>query len=97
MREWSDRALQRVEEIALYIAQDDRDAAVRWTVGLFEAVERLAEFAQSGRSVPELGAREIRELIYGAYRVFYRVGEVVEVMTVRHGSQLLRADQVCGD
>jgi len=27
--DWSDRALERVEEIALYIAQDDREAAVR--------------------------------------------------------------------
>ncbi|MBE0418351.1 MAG: type II toxin-antitoxin system RelE/ParE family toxin [Coriobacteriia bacterium] len=94
---WTDPALERVEEIALYIAADDPDAAVRWTVELFDAVERLARFPESGRVVPELGVREIRELIYGAYRVYYRVGSDVEVLSVRHGSQLIRADEVRAD
>lgn len=94
---WTDPALERVDEIAVYIAQDDPDAAARWTVELFDAVEHLADFPESGRMVPELGAREIRELIFGAYRVFYRVGSSVDVMSVRHGSQLLRAQEVVGD
>ena len=95
--EWSDTALDRVSEIGLYIAQDDRDAAIRWTVELFDAVEQLAEFPESGRIVPELATHDARELIFGAYRVFYRVGAIVEVLTVRHGSQLLRSDEVTGD
>jgi len=39
----------------------------------------------------------LRELIFGAYRVFYRVGSAVEVLSVRHGSQLIRAHEVCED
>jgi hypothetical protein len=27
--------------------------------------------------MPELGAREVRELIFGDYRVFYRVGSLL--------------------
>lgn len=83
--------------MAVYVAQDDPDAADRWTLGLFDAVERLADFPESGRMVPELGARDVRELIFGAYRVFYRVGSAVEVLSVRHGSQLIRPDEVRGD
>jgi plasmid stabilization system protein ParE len=94
---WTDPALGRVEEIAVYIAQNDPDAADRWTVGLFDAVERLIDFPESGRMVPELGVREARELIFGAYRVFYRVGLAVEVLSVRHCSQLLRPDEVRRD
>jgi toxin ParE1/3/4 len=94
---WTDPALERVDEIAVYIAQDDPDAADCWTIELFDAVERLVEFPESGRMVPELGVREARELIFGAYRVFYRVGSAVEVLSVRHGSQLLRQDEVRGD
>jgi toxin ParE1/3/4 len=94
---WTDPALERVAEIAVYIARDDPDAADRWTVDLFDAVERLADFPESGRMVPEVGARRVRELIFGAYRVFYRVGSAVEVLSVRHGSQLIRADEVRGD
>ena len=46
---WSDRALERVEEIALYIALDSLDAAARWTVALFDAVEHLGTFPESGK------------------------------------------------
>ena len=95
--EWSDTALGRVSEIGLYIAHDDREAAIRWTVQIFDAVEQLAEFPESGRVVPELAAHDTRELIFGSYRVFYRVGVVVQVLTVRHGSQLIRLDEVAGD
>lgn len=94
---WTDPALERVDEIAVYIAQDDPDAADRWTLALFDAVERLTDFPESGRMVPEVGTRSVRELIFGAYRVFYRVGSAVEVLSVRHGSQLIRADEVGGD
>lgn len=94
---WTDPALERVAEVAVYIAQDDPDAADRWSVELFDTVERLADFPESGRMVPELGARGVRELIFGAYRVFYRVGSAVEVLSVRHGSQLVRSEEVDGD
>ena len=94
---WTDPALERVEEIAVYIALDNPDAADRWTTELFDAVERLADFPDSGRIVPELGARHVRELIFGAYRVFYRVGSIVEVLSVRHGSQMIRMDEVNED
>jgi toxin ParE1/3/4 len=95
--DWTERALDRVDEIALHIAADDREAAVRWVVGLFDAVDRLAEFPDSGRFVPELESRQVRELIYGAYRVFYRVSTHVEILSVRHGRQLVRRDELGGD
>jgi len=94
---WTDPALERVDEIAVYIAQDDPAAAARWTEELFDAVARLVDFPESGRTVPELGARHVRELVFGAYRVFYRVGTAVEVLSVRHGSQLIRSNEVGGD
>jgi toxin ParE1/3/4 len=50
--DWTDLALDRVEEIALYIAADNSEAAIRWTTELFEAVGHLSEFPQSGRLVP---------------------------------------------
>ena len=37
----------------------------------------------------------MRELVYGAYRVFYRVDAgTVLILTVRHASQLVREDEV---
>jgi toxin ParE1/3/4 len=95
--DWTDLALDRVGEIALHIAEDDTNGAIRWTVGLFDAVDRLVEFPESGRTVQELETRRVRELIYGAYRVFYRVGSTVEVLSVRHGRQLVRRDELGED
>jgi toxin ParE1/3/4 len=47
--------------------------------------------------VPEVENDEVRELIYGAYRVLYQVQESVEILTVRHGSQVLHEDEVGGE
>ncbi|MCH8533411.1 MAG: type II toxin-antitoxin system RelE/ParE family toxin [Saccharospirillum sp.] len=52
---WSPLALERVEDIAQYIAEDKPGAAVEWVDGIFDTVERLADFPESGRVVPEVG------------------------------------------
>lgn len=91
---WTETALVRVEEISGYIALDDVRAAEQWVEALFDLVDsQLSEFPESGRVVPELESKGVRELVYGAYRVFYRLHDSVEVLTVRHGSQLLREDE----
>ena len=95
--DWTDLALDRADEIAQHIAEDDREAAVRWMVGLFDAADRLSRFPEGGRMVPELEQRDVRELVYGAYRIFYRVGDAVRVLSVRHGSQLIRDEDVPRD
>ncbi len=84
--EWSPLALERVEDIAQYIAQDDPGAAGRWVVEPFDTVGRLADFPESGRVVPEVGVPRIREVIFGAYRVIYSVRNHVEILTVRRGA-----------
>ena len=92
--EWSALALDRVSDIARYIAKDNPDAAERWVNRLFESVERLADFPESGRVVAEVGVQRIRELIFGAYRVIYSVKDKVEILTVRRGSQLLDVSEI---
>jgi len=92
---WTDRALARVRETTRYIAADDSAAALHWADGLFDAVDRLADFPESGRLAPELADRGVRELVYGAYRVFYRIEPgAVLILTVTHASQLIREDEV---
>ena len=91
---WSPLALERVEDIARYIAEDNPDAAVRWVEELFATVERLADSPKSGRMVPEVGSPRIRELIYGAYRVIYSARDQVDILTVRGSSQLLRLSEL---
>jgi toxin ParE1/3/4 len=63
----------------------------------FESVERLAPHPMSGRVVPEVNIERIREIIYGAYRVIYRVdtqAKKISILTVLRGSELIRADEL---
>lgn len=87
--EWSPLALERVRDIARYIARDKPSAAEKWVKELFKLVGRLATQPRSCRVVPELNRPELRELIYGNYRVIYKLTDGIHILTVRHGRQLL--------
>ena len=56
--------MERAYEAAKYIARDKPAAARAWLEGIFDAVDRLEAFPQSGRMVPEIAAPEYREIVY---------------------------------
>lgn len=93
---WSDRALERVEEIAAYIEQDDPAAAARWVEELFTAVDRLGDFPEIGKPGRDVVTPGIRELVIGDFRVFYEVGVDVDVHSVRRARQLIDEDEFSG-
>lgn len=93
---WSPLALERVQVIALHIAEDKPSAATDWVEGLFTCVERLADFPESGRIVPEVNLQRIREVIFGSYRVIYSVTDQVDILTVRRSNQLIRFSELGG-
>ena len=91
---WSPLAIDRTTEIAEYIAQDNPSAAMIWVETLFDKVEILKSSPKSGRVVPESNRDDIRELIYGNYRLIYRVDKkILSVLTVRHGKQILPLEE----
>jgi toxin ParE1/3/4 len=91
---WSPLALERVTDIALFIAEDRPQAAERWVEEIFATVERLERFPLSGRSVPEANRKDLREVLHGSFRIIYRVEEhQVSVLTVRHVRQELESEE----
>lgn len=91
---WSPLALERVNEIADYIAEDNVRAARLFLIDIFGVVERLQSFPNSGRVVSEVKRPNIREIIFKNYRVVYRVeAKKVSVLTVRHGKQRLPLEE----
>ncbi|KPK71881.1 MAG: hypothetical protein AMJ84_05395 [Acidithiobacillales bacterium SM23_46] len=85
---WAPSALDDVESIAEYIARDSPDRAYLFTKRLFEAAERLQHDPLLGRTIPEINDPACREIIYGAYRLMYRVeGEEVWITAVVHGAR----------
>ena len=92
---WSPLAVERISEIAGYIARDNPIAAEKWVTNIFAMVERLSEFPESGRLVPEIRNIMFREIINGNYRVIYKYeNSTVSILTVRHGKQLLPVDEI---
>ena len=94
---WSDRALERVEEIAGYIGRDNPPAAARWVEDLFAEVGKLADFPEMGKPGRDVATLGIRELVVGDFRVFYEVGTDIDVHSVRRASQLVDEDELAGD
>lgn len=87
---WSSLSVDRLSEIAEYIAQDNPRAAERWIDEIFAKVEQLKSFPEIGRIVPEINHQKIRELIYIHYRIIYRIEpERISILTIRHGKQIL--------
>ena len=70
---WSPLAVDRASEIADYIAQDKPSAAEKWIDTVFSKVEQLKSSPEIGRIVPEINDSQFRELIYGNYRIIYRI------------------------
>lgn len=53
-------------------------------------VERLADFPESGRIVPEFGVSTLREIIYPPFRLVYRLdGNRVKIVRVWRSERLL--------
>ena len=92
---WSPLAIDRVSEIAGYIAQDKPSAAEKWVKAIFSKVEQLEASPERGRIVPEIGNSQFRELIYHNYRIIYRIEKNrISILTVRHSRQLLPIEEI---
>ena len=88
--QWAPLAIDRVAEIAAYIAEDDPIAAEKWIRDAFARVGQLGRLPQSGRQIPETPRKDIRELVWGNYRIIYRIEtHHASILTVRHMKQIL--------
>jgi toxin ParE1/3/4 len=92
---WSPQSLRDVESIAAFIAKDSEQYASLFIQDVLQSVDRLADFPESGRTVPELNDSSIREIIFGNYRVIYRIKKKsIGIVTVRHGAGILDSSKL---
>ena len=91
---WTKESFQRLKEIELYIARDNRIAAEKFTDKLIELAESLTKNPERGRIVPEFSLPQIRELLYKNYRIVYIIKKSrIEILTVFEGHQLLKKEE----
>ena len=72
---WSDQARAALDEAVAYVSQDSQSAAIRLLEAALDAGASLAELAERGRIVPEVGSPKIRELFVLKCRLMYEVTE----------------------
>ena len=88
---WTNLAIQDLEDIADYVSKDSIRYAELTLQRLFEAVDILLTHPKAGRIVPEFNKEELRELIRGNYRIVYRIlnRSRIDILTVHHSARLL--------
>jgi len=87
----SESAYADLKDIENYISQDSPAIARKFISRIFDKIDQLYAYPESGKSVPELGDKSIRELLLSKYRIIYQIVDEQNINIVRviHGSRLL--------
>jgi len=88
---WTSRSLKDLEEIGEYISKDSMKYAKLTLEKLIETTNYIEQNQHIGRIVPEIGIKEIREIITGNYWIIYHLkgDEYAHILTIHHCSRLL--------
>jgi plasmid stabilization system protein ParE len=85
---WAPSALSDIESIAEYIERDSIDQSALFVSRAIDMTDQLEDFPESGRVIPEINDDTCRELIYGAYRIMYRITkQEIWITGVVHGAR----------
>jgi toxin ParE1/3/4 len=88
---WTLAAWNDLETVADFISRDSPYYAAAWVRSVRDAARSLNLMSMRGRVVPEIGDRQIRELIVQSYRLIYKVERSrVVVLGIIHGARDLK-------
>ena len=91
---WSPLALEKLEASTKFIALDKPSTADKWVNDIFDRIDLLGSQPELGREVPELLGSNYREVIFGSYRIIYKVENEIKILTLRNSRQLLTLDDI---
>ena len=87
---WSPAARDDLHDIVGFIARDNPNRAMSFGYELISETDRLQEFPELGRSVPEYRDDNSREMIFRPYRIVYRIDHerrLCEIARVWHSAR----------
>ena len=87
---WSPAARDDLHDIVVFIARDNPERAMSFGYELISETDRLPDFPDLGRMVPEYQDQSLRELIFRPYRIVYRVNhdrKLCEIARVWHSAR----------
>jgi toxin ParE1/3/4 len=86
----TESALADLEEIESYISIDSPAIARKFISRIFDRIDELQKYPESGKLVPEMPGPYLRELLFNKYRIIYQLKDnIVSIVRVVHGSRLL--------
>ena len=74
----------------VFIARDNPNRAMSFGCKLISETDRLQEFPELGRIVPEYKSHVVREIIFRPYRIVYRINhdaKLCEIARVWHSAR----------
>ncbi len=96
--EWSKRSQRELQEIYKYIEQSSPLYAARFVDRLMKRIEKLANFPFSGEKVPFKLMPDLRQIVFGKYRIFFQSNnDLVLVTSIFHASRLLTDEDFLTD
>jgi len=89
---FADSSVKDLEEIrAWYADQQVPDVGERLLREVVSHIERLADFPENGRIVPEFGVVHLREIVHPPFRIVYRLDKTrVRIVRVWRSERLLK-------
>ncbi len=88
---WTNKSLKDPKAINDFISLDSKFYATRFINKLLQRVDQLILFPESGRIVPEKNNPEIRELIEGNYRIFYKEHKnFITILRIHNAAKRIR-------
>jgi len=82
------QALEDLQQIVSFVARDNPERAHSFGNELIDKALSLANLPQRGRVMPELNDENVREIIFGSYRIIYEVlPERIYVLRFWHGAR----------
>ena len=85
---WTPQAEDDLQAIYDFIARDSKHYARLVVEEILAAVDTIARFPLVGRQIPERTREDLREVIKPPYRIVYRVGDEVYILTIFRASRL---------
>ncbi len=87
---WAPHAINDLESTCNRISIDSQFYATRFAQRVVTIIKSIPTMPNAGRVVPEYNTKEIRERIFGNYRIIYRIKpEIIEIAAVSHSARLL--------
>ena len=92
---WSFIAAGNLIESNRYIAKENPEAARVVIKDIHEAENRIKDFPEKGRVVPEIRKNNIKEIFCRGYRIIYKIEtKKIIILTVRHMKQQLNKEVI---